>query len=275
MSSTSIEAPAKSTGNAVSAQATTDRVSSGWVLILGATSGIARALAYRLSQDGHSLILAGRNQDELTRMASDLRLRHNVNAEVAEFSALDYASHPEFFENCIRQTSGRLQGVLLCYGDMLPQAATEKSFDDARRVIDVNFTSAVSILSQAATYLEERKSGFIGVISSVAGDRGRQSNYTYGAAKAGLSAFTQGLRNRLYKSGVHVLTIKPGFVATRMTAGLLNPKSPLVASPEKVANDIVRAIKRRRTVLYTPWFWRPIMTLICSIPESIFRKMKL
>lgn len=275
MSSTSIEAPATSTGNAVSVQVTADRVSSGWVLILDATSGIARALAHRLSQDGHSLILAGRNHEELTRIAADLRLRHHVNAEVAEFSALDYASHPEFFENCIRQTSGRLHGVLLCYGDMLPQAATEKSFDDARRVIDVNFTSAVSILSQAATYLEERKSGFIGVISSVAGDRGRQSNYTYGAAKAGLSAFTQGLRNRLYKSGVHVLTIKPGFVATRMTAGLLNPKSPLVASPEKVANDIVRAIKRRRTVLYTPWFWRPIMTLICSIPESIFRKMKL
>lgn len=246
-----------------------------WVLILGATSGIARALAQRLCQDHCSVLLAGRDQDELLRMTADLRLRHSVRAEAIPFSALDYASHASFFEECINRTAGRLRGVLLCFGEMRPQELTQTSFDDARQVLEVNLTSAVSILSLAASFLEERKSGFIGVISSVAGDRGRQSNYTYGAAKAGLSAFTQGLRNRLFKSGVHVLTIKPGFVATRMTAGLLNPKSPLVATPEKVAVDIVRALKRRRPVVYTPWFWRYIMLLICAIPERVFQRMRL
>lgn len=247
----------------------------GWVLILGATSGIAQALAHRLAHEGRSLLLAGRSGDELQRMATDLKLRYHVQADVVRFSALDYQSHSTFFENCIVLTSGRLDGVVLCYGDMLPQAATETSFENARHVIDVNFTSAVSILSLAANYLEERRTGFIGIISSVAGDRGRQSNYTYGAAKAGLTAFAQGLRNRLHKSGVHVLTIKPGFVATRMTAGLLNPKSPLVASPDRVARDIVVALARRRSVVYTPWFWGPIMTLICAIPERIFQRLKL
>ena len=249
--------------------------SSEWVLILGATSGIAKAIAHRLARDGHSLLLAGRNRDELDRLCSDLRLRYEMRAEAIEFAALDFDQHPTFFENCIRRTAGRLRGVLLCYGELQPQAITETSFSQARQVIDVNFTSSVSILSLVAAYLEQRRSGFIGVISSVAGDRGRQSNYTYGAAKAALSVFTQGLRNRLYKSGVHVLTIKPGFVATRMTEGLVNPKSPMVATPERVADDVIRALKRRRTVLYTPWFWRPIMSLICAIPEAVFQRMRL
>lgn len=246
-----------------------------WVLILGATSGIATAVAHRLSRDGYNMVLAGRNVEELNRMASDLELRHGIQAKVIAFSALDFNSHASFFEDCINRTSGRLGGVMLCYGDMQPQSLTQNDFTSARQMIDVNFTSAVSILSLAANYLEERRSGFIGIISSVAGDRGRQSNYTYGATKAALSAFAQGLRNRLSKAGVHVLTIKPGFVATRMTAGLLNPNSPLVASPECVANDIARAIARRKPVVYTPWFWRYIMTLICLIPERIFQRMKL
>lgn len=273
MSTTCIEPVASST-TAASASGEA-RCAAPWTLILGATSGIATALAHRLARDGRSLLLAGRDMNELQRMAADLHLRYQIQAEPIAFSALDFQNHADFFEECIDRASGRLEGVLLCYGDMLPQASTQSSFESARQVIDVNFTSAVSILSVAANYLEQRRSGFIGIISSVAGDRGRQSNYTYGAAKAGLTAFAQGLRNRLFKSGVHVLTIKPGFVATRMTAGLLNPKSPLVAAPEKVANDIVRAIARRKPVVYTPWFWWCIMTLICAIPERIFQRMKL
>lgn len=273
------------TSAAINAEATHDAraavlepatpVTTEWVLILGATSGIARALAHRLSRDGQSVILAGRNLGELQRLAADLELRYHVQAEAMAFSALDFANHASFFESCVNLTNGRLRGVLLCYGDMQPQSLTETDFDAARQMIDVNFTSAVSILSLAASYLEERRKGFIGIISSVAGDRGRQSNYTYGASKAALSAFAQGLRNRLSKAGVHVLTIKPGFVATRMTAGILDPNSPLVASPERVANDIARALKRRCPVVYTPWYWRYIMTLICTIPERIFQRMKL
>ena len=250
-------------------------VTNEWILILGATSGIAHALIHQLAQKGHSLILAGRKAEELERSAADLRIRYNVQVTIASFSALDFSSHPAFFESVIQQTSGRLRGVVLCYGDMQPQDLSESDFAAERQMIDVNFTSAVSILSLAANYLEERRRGFLAIISSVAGDRGRQSNYTYGASKAALSVYTQGLRNRLFKSDVHVLTIKPGFVATRMTEGLLNPKSPLVASPDRVAKDIVKAIERRKPVLYTPWFWGGIMTIICAIPERIFQRLKL
>ena len=147
--------------------------------------------------------------------------------------------------------------------------------DEARRAIDLNFTSAVALLAPLASYLEGRRSGYLAAISSVAGDRGRQSNYTYGAAKAGLTAYLQGLRNRLYRSGVHVLTIKPGFVDTPMTRGLVNPNSPLVASPKRVARDIDRAIRRRRNTIYTPWFWRPIMLVVRLVPEFIFKRLKL
>jgi short-subunit dehydrogenase len=126
-----------------------------------------------------------------------------------------------------------------------------------------------------ANYLEERGRGYIAAVSSVAGDRGRQSNYTYGASKAGLSAYLQGLRNRLHPAGVHVLTVKPGFVDTPMTHGLVNPDSPLVASPEQVAADVDLAIRKRKDVIYTRWFWRAVMLVIGSIPERVFKRLKL
>ena len=187
---------------------------------------------------------------------------------------MDFAGHGEFLSRCLSRPDP-IDGVILCYGSLPDQRQTEMAADDARRAIDVNFTSAVAILSPLASYLESRRSGYLAAISSVAGDRGRQSNYTYGAAKAGLTVYLQGLRNRLYRSGVHVLTIKPGFVDTPMTRGLLNPNSPLVASPARVARDIDRAIRRRRNTLYTPWFWRPIMFAIRMVPEPIFKRMKL
>ena len=123
----------------------------------------------------------------------------------------------------------------------------------------------------AANHLERRGAGYLAAISSVAGDRGRQSNYTYGIAKAGLTAYLQGLRNRLFHAGVHVLTINPGFTDTPMTRGKVDPKSPMVASPERVARDIDRTIRKRRNVLYTPWFWGPIMMIIRLVPESVLR----
>ena len=148
-------------------------------------------------------------------------------------------------------------------------------FRSSQRTIDVNFTAVVSLLLLAADYLAKRESGFIAAISSVAGDRGRQSNYTYGASKAALSTYLAGLRNRLFHDGVHVLTIKPGFVDTAMTQGLINPRSPLVASPEQVARDIDKAIQRRRNVLYTRWFWGPIMWIIKSLPECLFKRLRM
>jgi short-subunit dehydrogenase len=142
-------------------------------------------------------------------------------------------------------------------------------------MIDVNYTAAVSLLNLAAVHLAQQGSGFICALSSVAGDRGRKSNFIYGSTKAALTTYLQGLRNRLFTSGVSVITIKPGFVDTAMTWGMLNPKSPLTANPERVAASIDRAILGRRNVIYVPWFWRIIMAVIRSIPEPIFKRMKL
>jgi short-subunit dehydrogenase len=245
------------------------------VLILGATSGMARAISRQLAAGGHSLLLAGRNLTELEADAADLRVRHGTNVAVEPFEALDFDGHSAFVDRCFERFGGALDGVVLCYGWMAAQSEAQADVQQARRMIDVNFTSCVSVLNRLADRLEQRQRGYLAVISSVAGDRGRQSNYIYGAAKAGLTAYLSGLRNRLHTSGVNVLTIKPGFVHTRMTAGLLDPGSPLVASPERVARDIERAIRLHRSVLYTPWFWRPIMAIIRSIPEPIFKRLKL
>jgi short-subunit dehydrogenase len=244
------------------------------VLILGATSGIAKELSRVLAERGCGLVLAGRDRAELEKSADDLRLRHRVPVEVEIFDALDFAGHAAFTARCLSRPAP-IDGIILCYGDLPVQRQTEIDVDEARRTIDLNFTSAVAILAPLANYLESRRSGYLAVISSVAGDRGRQSNYTYGAAKAGLTAYLQGLRNRLHRSGVHVLTIKPGFVDTPMTHGLVNPNSPLVASPKRVARDIDRAIRRRRGTIYTPWFWRPILLVVRMVPDFIFKRMKL
>ena len=245
------------------------------VIILGATSGIAKALCRELASIGTPLLLCGRNLGALTLLADDLRVRHGKATPVETFDAHDAKDHPEFVERALAKCEGKLGGVILCYGDLTPQTESQNSADSARRTIDVNFTSAVTLLHAFAEILEKQNGGYIAAISSVAGDRGRQSNYTYGAAKAGLTAFLAGLRNRLFPHGVHVLTIKPGFVDTPMTHGMLNPKSPLVASPERVAKDIVRAIRKRKNTLYTAWFWRYIMFIIRSIPEPIFKRLKL
>jgi decaprenylphospho-beta-D-erythro-pentofuranosid-2-ulose 2-reductase len=244
------------------------------VLILGATSGIARELSRVLAERGCSLVLAARDRDELEKSAADLRLRYQVQVEIDVFDALDFAGHGALVTRCLSRPV-LINGVILCYGFLPDQRQTETDVDETRRAIDINFTSAVAILSLFANYLEDRRSGYLAVISSVAGDRGRQSNYTYGAAKAGLTAYLQGLRNRLHRSGVHVLTIKPGFVDTPMTHGLVNPDSPLVASSARVARDIDRAIRRRRNVIYTPWFWWPIMLVVRLVPESVFKRLKL
>jgi decaprenylphospho-beta-D-erythro-pentofuranosid-2-ulose 2-reductase len=243
------------------------------VLILGPTSDIGRAIAQALAAQRRPLILAGRDRDEVQRIAADLRVRHGAAVREGHFDALDFASHGAFFAQCCSE--GDLDGVIACHGYMADQAATQADPEQASRTIDVNLKSYVSLFEHAAAYFEQRRAGFICALSSVAGDRGRQSNYTYGSAKAGLSAYLQGLRNRLARCGVSVITIKPGFVDTAMTWGVLNPDSPLVASPERVARDIVRAIERRRDVVYTPWFWRWIMLVIRAIPEPVFKRLRL
>lgn len=242
------------------------------IVVLGATSGIAQAIATKLAQEGHHLILAGRRMDELESMSSDLRIRNQVDVYPAHFDALAMDTHEAFVSSCLERFP-TLDGVVLAYGYMGDQKESETDMDIVKRTIDTNYTSCVSILHRFATYFEQQKGGFICALSSVAGDRGRQSNYMYGSSKGALSLYLQGLRNRLSSAGVTVLTVKPGFVDTKMTYG--QEGMFFVAKPEKVANDIYKAIRSRKNVLYTPFFWRWIMLIIRLIPESIFKKMKL
>ncbi|MGM0884294.1 MAG: SDR family oxidoreductase [Bacillota bacterium] len=242
------------------------------VLVIGATSGIAQAIIKQLAESNTNLIIAGRNKEELEKIAGDLRVRYQATVYSEMYEATSYDTHESFFNNCINHIAD-LDGVILCYGYMGQQQQAQSDIDLTREIIDVNYTSCVSILHIAANYFENKKQGFICAISSVAGDRGRQSNYMYGSAKGALALFLQGLRNRLAKSGVSVTTVKPGFVDTKMTYG--QEGLFLVAKPEKVAGDIIKAISKKKAILYTPFFWKWIMLIIKSIPESIFKKLSL
>ena len=246
------------------------------VLIIGGSSTIARALARLLAAQGRGIILAGRDLPDLDASAADLRIRFGVPAVAAAFDALAFDTHAPFLAECAQLLPGGLDGIVLNHGLLPDQPDTQRDFALCRRTIDTNYTSFVSLLNLAANHFEARRSGFLCAVSSVAGDRGRQSNYLYGSTKAALSAYLQGLRNRLHPAGVRVLTVKPGFVDTAMTWGKLkNPTSPLVAQPDRVAADIDRAIRYRRDVIYTPWFWWPIMRIVKSIPEGVFKRLKM
>lgn len=241
------------------------------VLILGATSAIARGTAAAFAKRGHALYLASRDMDELQRSAADLQLRYGVAVRYGRFDAEATDTHPAFLKHVLEEM-GELDGVVLAFGYLGDQMAA-RDFSLGAKVIASNFTGAVSILSECASYFEPRKQGFIIGISSVAGDRGRQSNYVYGAAKGGLTVFLQGLRNRMFHCGVRVITVKPGFVDTAMTFGL--PGLFLVASPQDVGERIARTPQKSADVVYLPWFWRYIMLIIQHVPEPIFKRLKM
>lgn len=242
-----------------------------YCLILGAKSDIARALAHVYAQNGFNLYLAGRNAArDLDADAKDLNIRYGVEAKYAEFDALAYEGHEAFYA----ALDPKPEVVISVLGYMPEQKDSEKDHALARQVMATNYIGCANILSIAANDMEARKSGSIIGISSVAGERGRASNYFYGSAKAGFTAFLSGLRNRMAFHGLHVMTVKPGFVYTKMTEGLPLP-APLTAQPEQVAKSIFKAWKKKKNVLYTKWMWRWIMAIIRSIPEWKFKKMKL
>ena len=242
-------------------------------MVLGAASAIARAIALEFAGRGYGLLLAGRDMEELERIAADARVRHGVEARALFFDALQPDSHAAFVESCRQASKDSIEGAVLCFGALGDQAQAQSDAAEARRIVDTNFTGAVSILGHFANHLEEKRAGFLCALSSVAGDRGRQSNYVYGAAKAGLTVFLQGLRNRLYRSGVRVVTIKPGFVDTAMTFG--RPGMFLVASPQSAARRIVAAVEKGKDQAYVPGFWRWVMLVIRLLPERIFKRMRL
>ena len=242
------------------------------ILIVGATSAIAEATARIFAHDGDRLYLVARNRDRLDAMASDLKARGATQVETKDLDANDTDKHGELITQA-EAALGGLDTILIAHGTLSDQKACEASFDETLKELQTNCLSVISLLTHVANRFEEQKHGTIVVISSVAGDRGRQSNYVYGTAKAAVTTFMQGLRNRLYRSGVTVITIKPGFVDTPMTASFR--KSKLWASPEKIGDGIYRAMQRKNDVVYLPWFWRWIMWVIRMIPESVFKHGRL
>ncbi|MBI3258417.1 MAG: SDR family oxidoreductase [Ignavibacteriae bacterium] len=242
------------------------------IVIIGATSSIAHQTALLFAREGVSFVLAGRNQNRLDACAKDLQARGAKNVSTLIMDAANPSDGKLLFEQSL-MTLGEIDLLYIAHGSLTDQARANKDTGYALEEFMVNFNSAVGYAMTFAEYFEKRQMGNIAVLSSVAGDRGRGSNYIYGAAKGGLSIFLQGLRNRLAKSGVNVLTIKPGFVDTPMTADV--PKNPLFAKPEVIAKGIYSAIKNGKDVIYLPWFWRWIMLIVRMVPERIFKKMSL
>lgn len=242
------------------------------ILIIGATSAIAEATARLFAARGDRLHLLARNRERLETMAKDLKIRGADSVSFDGFDVNDFAGHAALLDAANAAMDG-IDVALIAHGTLPDQKACERDFSLALGELNTNAIGTLSLLTHLANRFEQQRHGVIAAISSVAGDRGRQSNYVYGTAKAAVTTFLQGLRNRLSKSGVTVLTIKPGFVDTPMTADFR--KGLLWASPERVARDILKAISASRDVLYTPWFWRPVMALICAIPERVFKRLSL
>lgn len=241
-------------------------------MVLGASSAIARAFARLVAARGDGVVLAGRDREDLEAMARDLRVRGAARAEVLNFDALDMPSHPAFARECSRHVDGKLC-VFLAFAAMPEQDAIDKDPSLAIHAIDATFTGAVSVLHCLAPMLEDQQGGRVIALGSVAGDRGRRKNYVYGAAKAGLHTYLQGLRARLHAAGATVTTVKPGFVDTAMTFG--RPGLFLVAAPESVAAAALAAAEKGREEIYAPFFWAFIMLIIKSIPERIMKKLNI
>ncbi|MCI2397971.1 SDR family oxidoreductase [Aliiroseovarius subalbicans] len=240
-----------------------------WI-ILGATSSMARAFARRVADDGATVLLAGRDMDDLKRTAADLVAR-GAKAEAIAFDA----RKPAGFGTIVTR-AGREEGQInaaVFVGSMPEQSAIDADPSLIDGTVTDSFTGPAQLLQMLAPLMEDRGCGTIVGVGSVAGDRGRIGNYVYGAAKAGFATYLSGLRNRLTRVGGHVVTVKPGFVDTAMTWGIEGMF--LVASPDKVAADILKAVEKRRNVIYTPFFWRYIMLIIRHIPEAIFKKMSI
>lgn len=239
------------------------------ILIIGATSSIAVACARTWSEERARIFLVGRNGRKLSQISEDLVARGG-NTGVFEMDLNNYSQHNSMVDAAYTFL-GKIDVLLIAHGTLPDQVECEKDPELAMKEFHSNGMSVIGLLTILGNKMEAQREGVIAVISSVAGDRGRPTNYLYGSAKAAVSAFCGGLRARMFKSGVHVLTIKPGFVDTPMTAHLSLPK-PLTSSSDQVARSIHSAIKKKRNTIYTGWYWRYIMTIIVLLPEFIFKR---
>lgn len=242
------------------------------IMIVGATSAIAQETAQLFAAAGDRLFLVGRHPERLAAVSEDLKVR-SKNEVFFRVQDLNDVDDHELLLKEAQEALGGLDTVLIAHGVLGDQQAEQEDYRKTELSFRTNLLSAISLLTQIANLFEAQGHGTIAVITSVAGDRGRQSNYVYGTAKSALSTFLSGLRNRLHPKNVQVLDIRPGFVDTPMTAHI--EKGPLFVSPAVIAKGIVRAIEKRRDVVYLPWFWWGIMLIIRSIPEKIFKRLKL
>jgi short-subunit dehydrogenase len=239
-------------------------------LILGATSDIGYAIAKKFASEKYNIQLAARNPGLLTGFQTDLQIRYGITCSIHSFDALNFTEHQAFY--AALQTKPDV--VVYVIGYMKDNEAVVANWDETLQTINTNYTGAVSVLNIVAADFTVKKRGTIVGISSVAGNRGRQSNYIYGSAKAAFTAYLSGLRNKLFHSNVHVLTVLPGFVYTKMTEHLNLPKL-LTAQPGDVAEAVYKGVVNGSNVIYVKWFWRWIMLIITSVPETIFKKKKL
>jgi len=239
-----------------------------WI-ILGATSSMARAFARQVSADGCGVLLCGRDKADLAASQSDCAARGASFSDVFTFDARDTNTFAPIIERA-RKEDGQLH-VAVFVGSMPPQEAIDADPSLIDGVVSDSYTGPATFLQMIAPELETRGAANVVGVGSVAGDRGRIGNYVYGSAKAGFHTYLSGLRNRLTRSGGHVVTVKPGFTDTAMTWGIEGMF--LVASPDKVTRDILKAVEKKRDVIYTPFFWRFIMGIITSIPERVFKKL--
>lgn len=240
------------------------------VLILGGASDLGIALARKYALQHYSVSIAGRNLKEMEVIAEDLRIRYGIPAQAYYFDARDYQSHRAFYENL----KIKPQVSICVFGYMGDTTGVLQNWENCLQVIETNYTGAVSICNIIVSEYVKLQSGVLIGISSVAGERGRGSNFIYGSAKAAFTAYLSGLRNRLFKSGVHVLTVKPGFMYTKMTENLSLP-ALLTAKPTEAAEAIFTAGLKKKDVVYVKWFWNYIMLPIKLIPEFIFKKLSL
>ena len=242
-------------------------------LVLGSTSTIARALLLQMATAADEFLLGARDVPEGQAVAADLAIRTGARVVFEPLEATACSSHATWMENAIGKLHG-LDGVILCFGELPRQADASADWNQAQRVICVNFSAAVALLEPAAEYLERHRHGFILALSSVAGVRGRKSNYLYGASKAALTVFLEGLAHRLAPSGVRVKTALLGYVESPMSAGVSIP-SPLRTSADGAARRILRFLRSGAHSAYIPWYWGPIMAVIRLMPTAVFNRTDL
>lgn len=239
-----------------------------YVFIAGAKSDIAKSIAHRYASLGYNLYLGARQHTELENDVSNFKIRYDIQCSSLELDMLDFNSH----ENIYKSLDPKPDIVICVAGYMGDAEKAMSDFDEAQKIMMTNYNGCVSFLNIAAADMQKRQSGTIIGISSVAGDRGRSKNIIYGSSKAAFSAYLSGLRNRLFKSSVHVLTVLPGFVYTKMTESVKLPPL-LTAQPDEVAKDVEKAARKKKNIIYTKWHWKYIMLIIKNIPEGIFKKM--